>query len=272
MAVAELLRSARAQRGLTLEQVANQTKIGLDHLAAFERDGLPPDGGFYQRARLRSYAEALGLDYRVVLEQLDQEIRAAAPVAPPEPPAPLPRRFGVPHVAVTAAGCVVIAMIGTAWLGREPRHIAHPASALRSAPHAPARAESRPVAVVVADQATSAVVPPVSAAVPSASISTVDAVERTPVPVETTGVVPAVMPASLVIVTRPEGARVTVEGIGWGMTPVTIPNLPEGLKRIRVTSDGYAAVERAIEIQPNRSNEVVLQLEPLPPAAVEPAP
>ena len=265
MAVAELLRSARARRGLTLEHVANQTKIGLDHLAAFERDGLARDGGFYQRARLRSYAEALGLDYRVVLEQLDEEIRAAAPPrAAPEPPAPLPRRLGVSHVALTAAASVVLAMIATAWLGRESRQTARPASVVRSAPHAAAR----PVAVAVADRspsATSSVVPPVSVTVPRTSISGVDVVERTPVPVETTGVVAPAAPTSLVIVTQPEGARVTVDGIGWGTTPVTIPNLPEGLKRIRVTSDGFVAAERAIELQRNRANQIVLQLEPLAP-------
>src|SRR6185503_14124857 len=93
MAVAELLRETRQRRSLTLEQLANETKIGVERLAAFERDDLPPDGSFYARARLRAYAQALGLDYRVVFEQLNQELRAASPQVVPEAPAPPERRF-----------------------------------------------------------------------------------------------------------------------------------------------------------------------------------
>jgi len=268
MAVAKMLRDARARRGLTLEQVANETKIGLERLSALECDGLPPDGSFYSRARLRAYAQALGLDYRIVLEQLNHELLAAAPVDVPEPPTPQPRRFGVAHVAMTAAGCVVFAMIATAWLSHEPRQIARSAA---SAPSAP-RAGARPRALPAVNRATSAAVPPEQVAEPAETISTVDVVDRTAVPVETSGVLAPVTPTSLVIVTQPQGARVTVDGIGWGTTPVTISNLPEGLKRIRVTNDGYAAAERAIEIQPNRANQVAVQLKPLAPAAIQEAP
>jgi len=84
-----------------------------------------------------------------------------------------------------------------------------------------------------------------------------------PGPVQTSGVLSPPTATSLVISTTPEGASVTVDGIRWGTTPVTIRHLAEGHKRIRVTSDGYAAVERLFDVQSDRLNIVALQLEPL---------
>ena len=53
-------------------------------------------------------------------------------------------------------------------------------------------------------------------------------------------------PAGLVIITEPEGARVTINGVGWGTTPITIRHLPSGAKRIRVTKSGYQSEERVV--------------------------
>jgi PEGA domain len=41
---------------------------------------------------------------------------------------------------------------------------------------------------------------------------------------------------------------VTVNGIGWGVTPVTIRYLPEGDKRIRVSKDGYITEEQVVHL------------------------
>src|SRR5262245_39521756 len=78
MTVAELLRDTREQRGLTLEQLAHETRIPIDRLAAFERDGLPRNTGFYERAQIRAYGRALGLDQRCVLEALNHDLATAA--------------------------------------------------------------------------------------------------------------------------------------------------------------------------------------------------
>jgi len=51
------------------------------------------------------------------------------------------------------------------------------------------------------------------------------------------------------ITSSPAGARVTVNGIGWGQTPVTIGHLPLGTKTVRVTADGYAAQQRQVELR-----------------------
>lgn len=54
--------------------------------------------------------------------------------------------------------------------------------------------------------------------------------------------------AALVIETEPPGAQVTVDGIGWGRTPVTIRHLPAGDKRVRVTLSGHTTEERHVRI------------------------
>ena len=64
---------------------------------------------------------------------------------------------------------------------------------------------------------------------------------------------PAAVPsAGLVVITQPEGARVTINGVGWGMTPITIGHLPPGAKRVRVTKPGYQSEERVVGGDPER--------------------
>jgi hypothetical protein len=41
---------------------------------------------------------------------------------------------------------------------------------------------------------------------------------------------------------------VTVNGVGWGTTPVTIRHIDAGTKRVRVTLDGFDAVERIVQV------------------------
>ena len=40
----------------------------------------------------------------------------------------------------------------------------------------------------------------------------------------------------------------TVNGIGWGLAPVTIRHLPAGDKRIRVSKEGYTTEERTVRL------------------------
>jgi len=57
------LAQARAQRGMSLEEVARRTKIGIDALKAIERgDVATLPGGLYTRAFLRAYAHEVGCD------------------------------------------------------------------------------------------------------------------------------------------------------------------------------------------------------------------
>ena len=64
----------------------------------------------------------------------------------------------------------------------------------------------------------------------------------------------------LVVSTEPPGASVTVNGVGWGTSPVTIRYLPPGEKRIRVSRDGYAAEERVLSLVSGRRATVDIRL------------
>ena len=68
----------------------------------------------------------------------------------------------------------------------------------------------------------------------------------------------------LVVSTEPAGARVTVNGIGWGVSPVTIRHLPPGDKRIRVTSDGYTSEERLLRLAEGRRQAIAIRLKSAP--------
>jgi hypothetical protein len=73
---------------------------------------------------------------------------------------------------------------------------------------------------------------------------------------------PTLVEAELEIVTEPTGARLTIDGVGWGVTPVTIRYLPPGNKRLRITSDGFATDERVIHFaasQPRTTVQITLQ-------------
>jgi hypothetical protein len=79
-------------------------------------------------------------------------------------------------------------------------------------------------------------------------------VPPTPSTAETSGDTPAPIPVStagvgqLRITSSPDGAHVTINGIGWGQTPVTVKNLPLGTKTVRLTSDGYTSQQRTVQL------------------------
>ena len=89
--------------------------------------------------------------------------------------------------------------------------------------------------------------------------ATVYAATSRTIPVEQQGTAPSpvsgpmvVMSAAMTVTSTPAGARVTVNGIGWGETPVTIRNLPPGQKVVRVTKEGYESQQRIISIPDDR--------------------
>jgi cytoskeletal protein RodZ len=62
---------------------------------------------------------------------------------------------------------------------------------------------------------------------------------------------PSAVAGQLVVVSDPPGARVTIDGIGRGVTPLAIAYLPSGSRRLRVTKDGYASQERLVRFVAN---------------------
>ncbi len=83
----EVLRQAREARGLTLNQVAERTKVARHHLENIETDRYPLlPAAVYLRGILVSLAKELRLDGQKVARSYLEAMRAA--VAPPEPPKP----------------------------------------------------------------------------------------------------------------------------------------------------------------------------------------
>jgi cytoskeleton protein RodZ len=76
------LRQARERRGVSLRQIAANTKISVAALEALERNDLARlPGGIFSRAFVRSYAVEVGLDpdetVREFLERVEEERPAA---------------------------------------------------------------------------------------------------------------------------------------------------------------------------------------------------
>ena len=62
-------------KGLSLTEISRRTRIGVGYLRKIEEgewSGLQP--GFYTRAFVRAYAEAIGVDADVVLGTLADEL------------------------------------------------------------------------------------------------------------------------------------------------------------------------------------------------------
>ncbi|WP_232697119.1 helix-turn-helix domain-containing protein [Brevibacillus daliensis] len=73
----QVLKRAREEKGISLEEIQKMTKIQTRYLEAIERGHfhfLP--GHFYARAFIKSYAEAVGLDSTEILEQYQSELPA----------------------------------------------------------------------------------------------------------------------------------------------------------------------------------------------------
>jgi len=68
----------------------------------------------------------------------------------------------------------------------------------------------------------------------------------------------------LVVTTEPPGAHVTVNGIGWGASPVTIRHLPPGEKHIRATKEGFSAAEQVLAPDGNQRRTLDLRLAAAP--------
>jgi transcriptional regulator with XRE-family HTH domain len=81
------LRRERERRQITLQHIANQTKVAVPLLEGLETGDLSRwPGGIYRRAFVKSYATALGLDAEAVLKRVEAE----HPPEPDEPALPVP--------------------------------------------------------------------------------------------------------------------------------------------------------------------------------------
>lgn len=84
--VAEQLRAAREAKQLTIEQVAETTKIRTDHLRALEEGNYDVfSAPIYIRGSVKNYAMMLRLDVPKIMGELDRELKGTQNFSEPPP-------------------------------------------------------------------------------------------------------------------------------------------------------------------------------------------
>jgi cytoskeletal protein RodZ len=84
--VAEQLRAAREAKKLTVQQVADMTKIRTDHITALERgDYSVFSAPIYIRGSVKNYATTLKLDLAQIMTALDAELDGTEKFSEPPP-------------------------------------------------------------------------------------------------------------------------------------------------------------------------------------------
>jgi cytoskeletal protein RodZ len=273
----ELLRRARERRGLTLAQISSETKIPQRHLEALEHDNFAAlPNGFYRRAETRAFARAVNLDLSLALAQLE---RALEPSGEREV---VPETSGTQKPTRSWQGLLIVigvvvgaAVFGRATGGREPALDGHAQghSATDSQQQSARPGRETPLDAVRTSPRTQ--VDQVVPSSPSGALAVAEAARgvrasgaSTGDPAVTTEQAQAPTTADsvteLVVITQPAGARVTVNGIGWGNTPVTVRYLPEGDKRIRVSKDGYATEEQVVYLAEGHARRLDIRLRSAP--------
>lgn len=209
------LASERKERGLTLEDVAERTRIPMRYLQAIETGNsqqLPEP--VYVRAFIRKYGDLVELDGQALIQQLQP---VSATVAAPRTTSPIerasasiakptPRPF---HLWLLYGAVVLVAVGGLSYLQRStgpqaiPQKVATP-QVKPQAPPAQTRVVSRPPGPAVA---------PVPAVTPGPAVA----------PVPAAGTSPAPAPA--------------------GATPIQMQVALKERSWVRVTADGRTAFE-----------------------------
>lgn len=240
-------------------------------------------GAMYRRAEMRARAESLALaggigqapadlpagipsvpapDMAAAIGQLDPVVRAIAPLT--ETPsrvvnrAPTPTRTLAPRRAVALRRKLVLLAVGLAgvvvlaWLARPD-----------TSPSSSAVGDTAPVPTPPVNVATESIDKTTAT---SSQAATPESATLQPSSAAASSPVAAVQQRSVVsdpvlrIASDPPGARVTVDGVGWGATPVTVRNLSPGTKRIRLTKDGYVAGERVVSLSASSGTTIQLKL------------
>jgi hypothetical protein len=145
-------------------------------------------------------------------------------------------RMRISWTALAAIGVVAAAtMFAVSLRGGDRSQTPAAPTAVTSAPATPpATQAASPTAAAPTQLAQRAAVP---TAIAAPDVAGVVATNNVPV-----------ASVALTITSDPPGARVMLDGIGRGATPLTVDNLTKGATRVRVIKDGYVSQERDVRI------------------------
>ena len=142
--VGERLRAAREEKGLSLEDIAAQTRIPQRHLESIEAsewDKLPAPT--YTTGFAKSYASAVGLDRTEIGEQLKVELGGQRPIANVEVfEAADPARTMPKWLVFAGIAAVILLVVVMSWLNR--RSLEQPEEAVTNTPAATVTAPAQP--------------------------------------------------------------------------------------------------------------------------------
>jgi cytoskeleton protein RodZ len=247
------LRAAREAKGLSLGQLADQTRVRTSALEAIEAgdfERLPEP--IYVQSYLRAFAQAVGVPVDPVLEAF----RRASPSLPPASAvaAAVSRRTietrpsGGISMGGIALGLAALALVaGYLFVSLRSRAITNPNTVV-----APSTATSDPPGTTAGTEAP--------AASSSPSNPTAD-----PTADPTGGSDPAatVGTVTLSVTSSPPGASVLLDGISIGMTPLLNAPVTAGSSReLRVELPGYKATVKTVDLSSNRSYAATLVANP----------
>ena len=259
----ERLVRGREQRQRSLQEIADITKIAIHQLRSLERGDLHRlPGGIYRRAIVRQYAAAVGLNVEDTLGALatvegeidiDDHALQAGTGRPGDAGSSLfSTALWSSATPLVLVGAVAAVAVGWYQLGTTAPAADAPVTVMvASAPAA--KADVPPIALAAGTEAVRATAGDIELRTESAVL------QKEP---ETVNVAEAdATEGELRITSEPSGALVTVNGVGWGPTPVTIRYMPFGNKLIRVTKPGYASAQRGFDfVRDRRVQSVRIQL------------
>src|SRR5688572_21468586 len=111
------MRRLREEKGISLRQIADATKISVGALEALERNDISRlPGGIFSRAFVRSYAIEVGLDPEqtvrdFLVEFPHDSVTAGSPHAPQEGRTPRRRRGGAIAIVALVAISLLIGVL-----------------------------------------------------------------------------------------------------------------------------------------------------------------
>lgn len=248
------LRAAREAKGLSLSQLADQTRVRISALEAIEAgdfERLPEP--IYVQSYLRAFAQAVGAPVDPVLEAF----RRTSPSLPSAVAAAVSRRTietrpsGGLSMGGIALGLAALALVaGYLFVSLRSQAITNPNTVA-----APTTATSDP--------------PGTTAGTPTPDTSSSPSNSGPSNPSDpTAGTTPGSTPTAvgtvnLSVTSTPPGATVLLDGISIGVTPLLNAPVTAGSSReLRVELPGYKATVKTVDLSSNRSYAATLVANP----------
>lgn len=119
--VGEILKQARLEKGLTLEQVSKILRINRSQLSILEDDTKPHVCDVYKLGFLKIYAQYLGLDADDLMEKFKSQSHSHSSSSALVFPAPLPGR-GLPSARIMGGCFLALMALVVGWKWMDSRH------------------------------------------------------------------------------------------------------------------------------------------------------